>query len=220
MLTQNHTEEPGNHKCFHLRDLPAVIKSIFLIIILFFVIFMLWRTFVSDSKKKQAFTLTETSSKLEKVLKISELSTYQVTFNGVAAVNDEDGKLLYNVAYNAKVRIGFDMEALQVSVDETDAADKKIVVTLPKVGVIDADVDPGSLDYIFAKKRANTDDVSATAYPACVADAKEECGANEMISKQATENAVNTIKALSQPLLAQYPEYSLEIVDEGGVSHE
>ncbi|MEY8332105.1 DUF4230 domain-containing protein [Lachnospiraceae bacterium 47-T17] len=168
----------------------------------------------------EAQTTVLSTSQLEKVLKISELSVYKVTFNGVAAVNDEDGKLLYNVAYNAKVRIGFDMEALQVSVDETDAADKKIVVTLPKVGVIDADVDPGSLDYIFAKKRANTDDVSATAYPACVADAKEECGANEMISKQATENAVNTIKALSQPLLAQYPEYSLEIVDEGGVSHE
>ena len=121
----------------------------------------------------EAQTTVLSTSQLEKVLKISELSVYKVTFNGVAAVNDEDGKLLYNVAYNAKVRIGFDMEALQVSVDETDAADKKIVVTLPKVGVIDADVDPGSLDYIFAKKRANTDDVSATAYPACVADAKE-----------------------------------------------
>lgn len=165
-------------------------------------------------------TTVLTTSQLEKVLKISELSIYKVTYNGVAAVNDEDGGLLYNVAYNAKVRIGFDMEDLLISLDEEDAAEKKIVVTLPEIGVIDAEVDPGSLDYIFAKKRANTDDVAATAFPACKEDAEKECSANEMIAGQAKENAVNTIKALTQPLLAQYTEYSLKIVDEGGVSYE
>lgn len=168
----------------------------------------------------QAQTSVLAASDLEKVLKISELSVYKVTFNGVATVNDEEGNLLYHVAYNAKVRIGFDMEALHVSVDETDAADKKIVVTLPEVDVMDAEVDPGSLDYIFAEKRANTDDVSADALPACKADAQEECGANEMIARQARDNAVNTIKALTQPLLAQHAEYSLKIVDEGGADYE
>lgn len=174
--------------------------------------------FFGGEEKEQTMVLT--SSQLAEVLKISELSVYKVTFNGVAAVNDEEGDLLYNVAYEAKVNVGFDTEELFVSVDETDAADKKIVVTLPEMEVIDAVVDPGSLDYIFAKKRANTDDVSATAFPACKADAEEECRANPLIFEQAMENAVNTIRGLTQPLLEQYADYSLKIVDKGGVTYE
>lgn len=165
-------------------------------------------------------TTVLTSSQLAEVLKISELSVYKVTFNGVAAVNDEEGDLLYNVAYEAKVNVGFDTEELFVSVDETDAADKKIVVTLPDMEVMDAVVDPGSLDYIFAKKRTNTDDVSATAFPACKVDAEEECRANPLIFEQAMENAVHTIRGLTQPLLEQYEDYSLKIVDKGGVTYE
>ena len=213
MLTQNHTEEPGNHKCFHLRDLPAVIKSIFLIIILFFVIFMLWRTFVSDSKKKQAFTLTETSSKLEKVLKISELSTYQVTFNGVANVPADDSQLLYHVAYKAKVRIGLDMEKITVSVKEAGVNDKKkkIIVARPPVEIADVEVDPGSLDYIFIDSSANTPDVSITSLPACKADAQADCQSNKMLFELAQDNAVNTVEALMRPFLTQNKDYELEV---------
>ena len=204
----------GARKKLRLRP----VKVIFLAAVLVAAGFLIRISFFGGGNAGQTTVLT--ASDLEKVLKIGELSVYKVTFNGVAAVNDDEGELLYNVAYNAKVHIGFDIEDLQVSVEETDAEHKKIVVTLPKIGVMDAEVDPGSLDYIFVKKRANTDDVSATALPACKEDVKTECGANEMIFEQAKENAVRTIKALTQPLLLQYPEYSLTIVDEGGVAHE
>lgn len=212
MEREEKTEKKKKRHFFRLK------KYILLAAVVVIAVCMIRCGFLGGGDKEETTVLT--ASQLERVLKISELSIYKVTFNGVAAVNDEEGELLYNVAYNAKVRIGFDMEKLQVSIDETDESAKKIIVTLPKIGVVDAEVDPGSLDYIFAKKRANTDDVSATAFPACKADAEEECSANELIFEQARENAVNTVKALTQPLLAQYTEYSLEIVDEGGVSHE
>ena len=189
----------GARKKLRLRP----VKVIFLAAVLVAAGFLIRISFFGGGNAGQTTVLA--------VLKIGELSVYKVTFNGVAAVNDDEGELLYNVAYNAKVHIGFDIEDLQVSVEETDAEHKKIVVTLPKIGVMDAEVDPGSLDYIF---------VSATALPACKEDVKTECGANEMIFEQAKENAVRTIKALTQPLLLQYPEYSLTIVDEGGVAHE
>ena len=112
--------------------------------------------FRKRQQKKQAFTLTETSSKLEKVLKISELSTYQVTFNGVANVPADDSQLLYHVAYKAKVRIGLDMEKITVSLKEAGVNDKKkkIIVALPPVEIADVEVDPGSLDYIFIDSSA------------------------------------------------------------------
>ncbi|MDE7312798.1 MAG: DUF4230 domain-containing protein [Eubacterium sp.] len=217
MQQENHTEEPGTNKSFHLRDLPALIKSIFLIVILLLLIWMLWRHFENGSHKNQELTLTETSSKLEKVLKISELSTYQVTFNGVANVTDADEQLLYHVAYKAKVRIGIDMEDITVSAEDIKNPDspaegkKKIIVALPPVEIADVDVDPGSLDYIFIDSSADTPDVSITALPACKKDAEADCQSNALLFELARDNAVNTVEALMRPFLVQNKDYELEI---------
>lgn len=219
MQTQNHSEEPSRSNSFRLRDLPALIKSIFFLIILFLFAFVLWRYFTDSSKKDQEIRLTETSSKLEKVLKISELSTYQVTFNGVANVSGADNQLLYHVAYHAKVRIGLDMEQISVSVKDAAPGSnpgdsdkkKKIIVTLPPVEIADVEIDPGSLDYIFLDKSANTPDVSITSLPACKKDAEADCSSNQMLFELARDNAVNTVEALMRPFLTQNKDYELEI---------
>lgn len=196
------------------------IKRIFVLTVTIIAAFAIWDFFFRDRAVEENVTIV-TASQLEKVLQISELSTYKVTYNGVAAVSDDKDKLLYYVAYEADVSIGIEMEQIRVEVaDETDGADKKIVVTLPEVEIVNVDVDPGSLDYIFEKKSANTEDVSVTAIPACRADARDECLSNEMLFELAKENAVNTINALMKPLMEQYREYSLEIVDEEGNSYE
>ena len=191
-----------------------------LIIVLFVVIlialFVILRQFLKDGDAGKEKTTVVTSSRLEKVLQISELSTYKVTYNGVASVKNDDDELLYHVAYEAKISVGLDMEKIQVEVDESEEENKKIIVTLPEIEIMDVDVNPGSLDYIFEKKSADTDDVSMAAFPACRADVEEECKSNEVLFELARENAGNTIKALVKPLLEQYEEYSLEIVSEGG----
>lgn len=194
----------------NLKDTAKIIKSFFILAVLVFIAVIIYRQFFSDAAKEKEATAIETSSKLQKVLKISELSTYQVTFNGVAAVNDTEDRLLYNVAYQAKVGIGLDMEQIKVEVDDSEDH-KKIIVTLPEIKIADVTIEPGSLDYIFEDASADTEDVSITALPACKADAEADCKSNELIFELAKENAVNTIKALMQPFLTQNKDYILEI---------
>lgn len=172
-----------------------------------------WNLFFRGDRDKEEKVEIITSSKLEDILKISELSTYKITFNGVASVKGEKDKLLYHVAYEAKVNVGLDMENINVQINNIDEKNRKVIVNLPKIEIVDVEVDPGSLDYIFIKDSANTDDVSITALSACKTDAKEECEANEVLFRLARENTVNTIKALASPLIEQSEGYSLEIAE-------
>lgn len=203
-----------NSRGFISKGIVKLIIVLFVVILI--VLFVILRQFLKDGDAGKEKTTVVTSSRLEKVLQISELSTYKVTYNGVASVKNDDDELLYHVAYEAKISVGLDMEKIQVEVDESEEENKKIIVTLPKIEIMDVDVNPGSLDYIFEKKSADTDDVSMAAFPACRADVEEECKSNEVLFELARENAGNTIKALVKPLLEQYEEYSLEIVSEGG----
>lgn len=198
------------------------IKWICVLLAVGIVIFLVCHRFDGNqiSKKAKERTVTVSASVLEKTLQISELSTYKITYNGVAAVRDSNEKILYNVAYDAKVSVGIDMEKIKIEVNEDDEENKKIIVSIPQIEIVDADVDPGSLDYIFQNKNANTSDVFKTAYPACIEDAENECKNNHTLYKLARENAINMIKALMQPLLVQYEQYSLEIVCEGDYGYE
>lgn len=196
----------------HLKQIPRLVKSLCLLLILLLAVFFLWQQLFNNSNKQDEITTVETSSRLEKILQISELSTYQVTFNGVADIHGDDGSLLYHTAYQAKVSIGLDLEQVQVSVSEPEDAEQKITVTLPEIEIADVNVDPGSLDYIFKDSSANTDTVSITALPACKADAEAECRSDQVIFSLARENAVRTIEALMQPFLVQNKAFQLEII--------
>lgn len=193
------------------------IKLIFVMTVTLIAAAAIWKFFKGGAAEEEQ-TAVVTSSQLEKVLQISELSTYKVAYNGVAEVRDEKDTLLYYVAYESVVSIGIDMNQIHVEIDDTDETNKKIIVTLPKIEIIGVDVDPGSLDYIFEKKSAETEDVSVTAISACKADVEAECQANMVLFELARENAVNTIEALMKPLMEQYEEYSLTIV--GGEKNE
>ena len=178
----------------HLKHKTRLIKAFCLLVILLLILFFLWHRIFSNSNKPKEITTVEATSRLEKILQISELSTYQVTFNGVADIHSDDGSLLYYTAYQAKVNIGLDMEKIQVSVTEPEAPEQKITVTLPEIEIADVNVDPGSLDYIFEDSSADTDTVSITALPACKADAEAECRSDEAIFELARENAVRTVE--------------------------
>lgn len=157
-----------------------------------------------------------TVSTLEKIISTSELSTFQAVYNGIAEVMNEKkpDELDYYVSYEATVYAGFDLESVKLSLDEET---KKINLTIPKIEVIDVNVDIASLDYIFLNNKANTSTVSAQAYKACKADAINESKEQTAILDLAKQNAENIMKALINPFISQLDsEYKLEITF-GGV---
>ena len=108
-----------------------------------------------------------TKSTLEKIVHISDLSTFESVYNGIAKVMNEKkpDKVDYYVSYEAKVKAGFDVERVELEVDDTK---KVISVTIPKIKITGIDVDITSLDYIFMNDKANKSTVSELAYKKCI----------------------------------------------------
>lgn len=148
---------------------------------------------------------------LEKVINVSDLSTFEAIYNGIAAVANEENpeNIDYYVSYEAKVKAGIDFELVEVEVNETD---KVITVTLPEVKITDVDVDIASLDYIFMNNKANTQTVSEQAYKKCIKDVTKESNSTDEIYESARQNARNIVEALISPFVEQLDsEYKLEI---------
>lgn len=170
-----------------------------------------WGHLPKKERGKHEKITVVTESSLEKILQISDLSTYEAVYNGVAYIYDKEkeGQISYYAAYEAKVQVGIDMEEIQIRLEE---GQKKVVVTLPETKIHDVIVDMASLDYMFVDKKADTKNVSSEAYAACIADAKEESSKNQEIIRLAKENTKDMVKALIEPLLEQQKEpYTLEV---------
>ena len=101
------------------------------------------------------------------------------------------------------------LDELQPEIDE---ASKTVTIRVPDAHFMDANVDVSSLDFMFNNKKADTSGVTERAYKACQEDADRECSCSEAILELARENAVNTVEALTRPLVEQlYPEYTLVV---------
>ena len=165
--------------------------------------------------KPKVETTILTSSQLEEVLQIDDLSVCAITYNGVAEVPQKNHptKVAYYVSYEAEVKASINMADIDVQIDDNvgEGQAKKIIVTLPQLQVKQIDVDMASLDYMFVKKSANTADVSEEAYAACIADAGSECRGNDVFLQMAKENCENTVKALLMPIIENQDE-SYELV--------
>lgn len=161
------------------------------------------------NKKSESTIISKAT--LEKVINVSDLSTFEAIYNGVAAVANEENpeNIDYYVSYEAKVKAGIDFELVEVEVNETD---KVITVTLPEVKITDVDVDIASLDYIFMNNKANTQTVSEQAYKKCIKDVTKESNSTDEIYESARQNARNIVEALISPFVEQLDsEYKLEI---------
>ncbi|MBQ8518334.1 MAG: DUF4230 domain-containing protein [Agathobacter sp.] len=163
------------------------------------------------SLPKAGETEVITKSTLEKIVNISELSTYESIYNGIAVVYDEkkEDKIEYYVSYDATVKAGIDVKKIEYDVDNIN---KTIVVNMPEVMITDVTVEITSLDYIFVNDKANTSGVSDSAYKACIKDVEKESKEKDTILELAEESAKNIIKALINPFIEQWDaEYTLEI---------
>lgn len=150
-------------------------------------------------------------STLEKIINVSDLSTFEAIYNGIAKVTDKDNpeKINYYVSYDAKVKAGFDFEKVDITVD----SDRKIItVALPEIKITGVDVDIASLDYIFVNDKSNTETVSEEAYKKCIEDVEKESGSENVVFELAEQNARNIVEALVKPFVEQLDsEYQLEI---------
>lgn len=166
--------------------------------------------------KPKVETTILTSSQLEEVLQIEDLSVCAITYNGVAEVPQKNHptKVAYYVSYEAEVKASINMADIDVQIDDNvgEGQAKKVIVTLPQLQVKQINVDMASLDYMFVKKSANTEDVSEEAYAACIADAGSECRGNDVFLQMAKENCENTVRALLMPIIENQDEpYNLVI---------
>lgn len=183
------------------------------IVIIIIVIFIIATVIVglTLSGKTKAKPEVVTVSTLERIINISELSTFTAVYNGVAQVMNEKkaDETDYYVAYDAKVNAGIDIEKIKISVDSKE---KIVNIYIPEVYITEVEVDISSLDFIFYNKKANSSTIIETAFKACEDDVRTESEQQEAIYELAQQNAKNILTALTKPIIEQLdPEYTLVI---------
>ena len=181
-------------------------KSLVILICCFIVVILIITTilFVNKNSRKKLEIITK--SNLEKIINVSDLSTLEAVYNGIAKVtnNEEPDEVNYYVSYDAKIKAGIDFQQVDINLDN----EKKVI----KVKIPEINVDIASLDYIFMNDKANTKTVSEQAYEKCIEDVTSEVDTEDAIYELAKENAQNIIEALIKPFINQLDaEYKLEI---------
>ncbi|MBQ9936448.1 MAG: DUF4230 domain-containing protein [Lachnospiraceae bacterium] len=197
---QEKQKNKKNNEVFAKYFSNSITKIIIAIIVIAVLAVVLLNVFKKEEPVKEVITV----STLEKIVEVSDLSTFRVVYNGVACADDK-----YYVSYEATVDAGIDFEAIEITVDNEA---KKVTVDLPEAEILDVYVDIASLDYIFIDKKANTETVSEEAYKLCKYDVKVESENQEAIIDLAQQNAENIVTALVQPFVDQVdPEYEIVI---------
>lgn len=186
--------------------------AVLLLVIVLLSTLVVPRIFGNGEVKKEITTV----STLEKIINVSELSTFSAVYNGIAKVNNSENpdEIDYYVSYEAKIKAGIDFEKVNIDIDKTDKQ-KKINIIIPKVHITKVNVDISSLDFIFLNQNANSTAVTEQAYKVCNEDAQRESENQKAIYELAEENAKSIVKALVSPLLEQLgEEYELVVTVE------
>ena len=191
------------------KQLPKKMQLIILVVaaVLVVGIAVLAITGLSSSQESEPEVITV--STLERIINVSELSTFTAVYNGIAEVMNEKKPedIDYYVSYEARVDAGIDFEKIGITVDNEA---KVIQVTVPEVYITDINVDIASLDFIFINDKANTSTVTQAAFKACEDDVKNESEQQDAIFDLAKQNAINILTALVKPIVEQLDaEYEL-----------
>ena len=181
-------------------------KQIIAIIILAAIIAVVILVKISSDGK---FTVTAETS-LKDIVKTSKLNTVEYIYNGVATKYSDNKKTEeYYVRYNGKVKASIDFSKVEIDVKKRD---KKIVVTLPPLFIEDPIIE-NDLQFIFTKKKYETESVVKEAYPLCKEDINNKVKNDKFFKKSAEESAKSTITALTKPIVDTFGE-EYEIVIE------
>ncbi len=157
---------------------------------------------------------------LEKIINVSDLSTFQSIYNGIVTVYDEedDKEVDYHVTYNSRIKAGINIEEIEIDIDQDE---KVVTIILPETKIIDVNVDIASLDFLFIDNEANTATVSEEAYNEAILDVEEATKNNEIIYELAEQNAKNTMIALIEPFVNEFDEeYTINVIVKGEQQNE
>lgn len=202
-------KEIKNKLSNYFNKLSIKTKVIFLIAIIIVVSLLL---FIINLNKENSLSITTTSS-LQKIIEINELSTVDYTYNAVATKYKEDkkeeGNEEYYVAYEGVVTAGIDFNEIAIDIDKKE---KKINITLPQVEIHDVRVNMGTMEYIYIKKTKEEESISQEAYKLCKQDLKDRLGNEENLYNNARENAMSAVEALFKPWIETVDDdYKVEI---------
>ena len=143
---------------------------------------------------------------LKEVLKTSELYTSECMYNSIVKVPidsekpAEDKNLRYCVSYKGKAKYGFDFNKIT-----TVQNDDSLIVIIPKIDIMNVNV-ASDLDYIFTKKKYDTENTYAEAKELCRQDLKQKAKENKTFYNKAVESAIETVEALTKPFEEQLEE--------------
>ena len=131
-------------------------------------------------------------STLERIINVSELSTFTAVYNGIARVANEKKpeKIDYYVSYEATVNAGIDFQKVEISMDEEQ---KTITLKVPEAHITNQSVEMSSLDFIFLNQKADKSGVTEAAYKACEEDVRQESEQQTAICELAKQNAENVL---------------------------
>ncbi len=187
------------------KMLPIIVGGI-AVLLLIVIVLIVVVNLKKDNKKEIISSAT-----LKEIIEISELSTFEAVYNGVAQVMNEkkQEEIDYYVSYEATVKAGIDFEGIEIVVNPEV---KEVIVTLPEIQIGDPNVDIASLDFIFLNDKANDETVAQEAYKASQKDVIDECSKEDAIYELAKQNAKNVVEALVKPFMNQVDaEYVLVI---------
>lgn len=193
------------------REQSGMKKLLFPLVAVVIIVLLCAVAVLTMPKAKEEKREVITVPTLEKIINVSDLSTFTAVYNGIAVVNNEKKpeKVDYYVSYEARVNAGIDIEKIAISVDNEE---KVIRIELPQVHITDVNVNLASLDFIFVNDKANTSSVSAQAYKFCEEDVRQESQQQNAIFELAKQNAVNIVTALTKPIVEQLDAaYTLEV---------
>ena len=144
-----------------------------------------------------------TSSTLMEAIDISELSTAQYTYNGIAEIYDDDGEEVEcYIKYYAKVKAGIDMKDVMFEFDEEN---KTVTPILPEIQINANIVDDKEISFIIKDIDIELKDTLL----ACEKDALNESQESTELVDCARENLKSIIEALITPIL-QPSGYSIK----------
>lgn len=191
--------EAGRHLFAKLLVKPKMLViAAVVILVAIAAVAVLLQTSGREEPQPQVFN----KSTLERIINVSELSTFTAVYNGIARVANEKKpeKIDYYVSYEATVNAGIDFQKVEISMDEEQ---KTITLKVPEAHITNQSVEMSSLDFIFLNQKADKSGVTEAAYKACEEDVRQESEQQTAICELAKQNAENVLKALTKPIVDQ-----------------
>lgn len=162
-----------------------------IIVILLVFAFIARKFGIWDNREKKIIT----SSTLTEAIDISELSSAQFVYNGIAEIykDEEKTETKCHVRYNATVKAGIDMKAVTFEINHEA---KTIKPVLPEINITSNTVDEKTFSYIPENSDVNLQEVLV----ACQEDALAESKQSSELLDLAKENLKSFIEALLLPI--------------------